>query len=115
MGPRYSIPTTATLVLMIVYKCLNDMAPAYLTQTISLHEPTRSGLRSEDDITRLFVHNTRKMLKLADTSTFSYTVPNIWNLLSKDIRESESTGSRPYVTELKGHCPFELKMNMRIV
>ena len=77
-------------ILVVVFKCLNDLMPGYLTQTVSLHEPARPGLRSESDTTCLFVHNTRGLLKSAESRSFTFSAPNIWNSLPKTIRESPS-------------------------
>ena len=52
---------------------INDMISEYLSSSLSRHRPTRAGLRSASDSTRLFVHNTTKTLISAEKRCFSYT------------------------------------------
>ena len=40
-------------IMVTIYKSLNGLSPSYLSSTISLHVPKRTGLRSASDITRL--------------------------------------------------------------
>ena len=52
-------------ILTYVYKCLYGTAPSYLSSLFSLYRPTRSGLRSSSDTTRLAVqYRSVKTLKL---------------------------------------------------
>ena len=75
-------------ILVLVFKCLNGMTPAYLSQCLSLHIPNRQDLRSAADTTRLSEHTSTKTLLSFERRTFSYTAPHIWNSLPVIIRES---------------------------
>ena len=77
-------------ILTYVYKCLYGTAPSYLSSLFSLYRPTRSGLRSSSDTTRLAVHRSIKTLKTADNRSLTYVVPRMWNHLPRTIRESVS-------------------------
>ena len=71
--------------LLYVYKVLNGLAPAYLTQFISIYVVPREGLRSANDTLRLDVPVMQ--LKIADGS-FSSFGPRYWNKLPITIRTS---------------------------
>ncbi|XP_072014995.1 uncharacterized protein [Amphiura filiformis] len=43
-------------ILLYVFKCINGIAPAYLSSCLALYCPVRRGLRSSSDITRLVEH-----------------------------------------------------------
>ncbi|XP_072030425.1 uncharacterized protein [Amphiura filiformis] len=77
-------------VLLFVYKCLNHIAPNYISSCITLNQPGRAGLRSASDTTRLTEHNTSKLLKSAERGAFYYNAPRMWNRLPINIRESAS-------------------------
>ena len=78
-------------ILLYVFKCLHELGPHYLTSALSLYEPTRPGLRSALDTTRLAVpkYNYRG-LKSAFEKSFSLAAPSIWNALPSNIRCSAS-------------------------
>ena len=84
--------------LLYVYKVLNGLAPAYLTQFISLYTVPREGLRSAKDTLRLNVPRTQ--LKISDGS-FSSFGPKNWNKLPVPIRTSHTVAT--YKTQLKTH------------
>ena len=84
--------------LLYVYKVLNGLAPAYLTQFISLYTVPREGLRSAKDTLRLNVPKTQ--LKISDGS-FSSFGPKNWNKLPVPIRTSQTVAN--YKTQLKTH------------
>ena len=75
-------------VLLFVYKCLNQMAPNYISSSIKVHHPARASLRSATDTTRLTVHNTSKLLQSAECRSLFYTAPRMWNNLPIKIRYS---------------------------
>ena len=74
-------------ILLLVYKCLNGLAPSYLTELLKLKSTmSRLGLRSTCDRTLLCVPFTKRKT-FADRS-FSIAGPRLWNDLPKTIRES---------------------------
>ena len=89
--------------LLYIYKVLNGLAPAYLTQYISIYVFPRKGIRSANDTLRLNVPVTR--LKIADGS-FSSFGPKHWNKLPIAIRSSNS------VTTYKKQLKTQLFVNM---
>ena len=72
-------------ILLHIYKALNDPSPVYLTQCITIHLPSREGLRSSVDTTRLVVP--RSTRRIGDRS-FSVYGPSLWNQLPISIRSS---------------------------
>jgi len=72
-------------ILLHVFKVLNGLSPIYLTDYIATYIPSREGLRSEVDVTRLVIpRSTRKM----GDSSFSVSGPTLWNQLPQTIRTS---------------------------
>ena len=88
-------------ILLFVFKCLNQMAPAYLSSSLSRHCPSRAGLRSASDTTLLTVLNTTKLLRSAERRTFSYVAPRLWNELPVNIRECNTLSG--FKKHLKTH------------
>jgi len=71
---------------LLVFKCLNGLAPSYLCDLIELYVPSRN-LRSANQFTlKAFSTNFKK---LGDRS-FSYTAPKVWNALPHEIRTEKS-------------------------
>ena len=79
-------------ILSYVYKCFkNGTAPSYLSSCFVLHHPTRTGLRSSSDTTRLTVQRSTKTLKSgADNRSFTYLAARMWYNLPTTIRESQT-------------------------
>ena len=73
--------------LTIVFKCLNDKAPAYLKNLLVLNG-NRRGLRSENDIQRLVVPLVRN--KTFAARSFSVLGPTWWNQLPNTIKASQT-------------------------
>ena len=73
-------------ILLTVYKCLNGLAPIYLSELIIKYQPTRN-LRSKDNC-QLVVPHTR-LVTFGDRSFRRYG-PYIWNKLPLHIRLSDS-------------------------
>ncbi len=69
-------------ILLLAYKALNDLAPAYLTNLLSCYNPTRS-LRSHNS-GLLVVPRIAKSTK--GGRTFSYLAPKLWNSLPDNVR-----------------------------
>ena len=74
-------------ILLHIYKALNDLSPVYLTECIAIHLPSREGLRSSVDTTRLVVP--RSTRRIGDRS-FSVYGPSLWNQLPISIRSSST-------------------------
>ncbi len=69
-------------ILLLTYKALNDLAPAYLTNLLSRYNPTRS-VRSQNS-GLLVVPRIAKSTK--GGRTFSYLAPKLWNSIPDNIR-----------------------------
>ncbi len=78
-------------ILLFVYKCLNSIAPPYLVSHLHYYTPSRTGLRSSTDTTRLQEHTirARKLHSAADKS-FYFASPKLWNTLPTALRTSSS-------------------------
>ncbi len=72
-------------ILLLTYKALNGLAPAYLTSLLSCYNPTRS-LRSQNS-GLLVVPRITKSTK--GGRTFSYLAPKLWNSLPDNVPGSE--------------------------
>ena len=78
-------------VMLYVFKCLAGSGPLYLSSCLELYNPTRKGLRSASDSTRLNVPTIRNWtLKSAADKTFTYNAPSIWNKLPSSVRNTQS-------------------------
>ncbi len=91
-------------ILLLIYKALNGLAPAYLTSLLSRYNPTRS-LRSQDS-GLLVVPRIAKSTNRG--RTFSYLAPKLWNSLPDNVRGSDTLSL--FKSRLKTHlfsqaCP----------
>ncbi len=84
-------------ILLLAYKALNDLAPAYLTNLLSRYNPTRS-LRSQNS-GLLVVPRIAKSIK--GGRTFSYLAPKLWNSLPDNVRGSDTLSL--FKSRLKTH------------
>ncbi len=84
-------------ILLLAYKALNDLAPAYLTNLLSCYNPTRS-LRSHNS-GLLVVPRIAKSTK--GGRTFSYLAPKLWNSLPDNVRGSDTLSL--FKSRLKTH------------
>ncbi len=73
-------------ILLLAYKALNGLAPAYLTSLLSRYNPSRS-LRSQNS-GLLVVPRIAKSTK--GGRAFSYLAPKLWNSLPDNIRGSDT-------------------------
>ena len=73
-------------ILVLVFKAYHDIAPLYISEMITKHEPTRS-LRSSSK--RLLIVP-RYNLETCGRRAFSVNGPILWNSLPDNIREPES-------------------------
>ena len=86
-------------IVSIVHKCLHGEALPYLARMIEYTKPTRPGLRSEMDDTRLLVPKTSK--KTFAARSFSILGPTLWNELPRNLRKIVNYAS--FKKELKTH------------
>ncbi len=84
-------------ILLLAYKALNGLAPAYLTNLLSRYNPTRS-LRSQNS-GLLVVPRIAKSTK--GGRTFSYLAPKLWNSLPDNVRGSDTLSL--FKSRLKTH------------
>ena len=71
---------------VLVYKCLNGLAPQYLCKLLHFYAKDRD-LHSADDKTLLEMPQSRT--KFGERA-FCYYAPKIWNSLPKEMRSSKS-------------------------
>lgn len=64
--------------LLLVFKCLNGLGPSYLSDLLSLYQPSWT-LRSSS--AGLLLHQVRT--KTHEEAAFSYYGPRLWNSLSR--------------------------------
>ncbi len=74
-------------ILTIVYKCLHNTTPTYLTSLIKIYHSGRPGLRPGSDITLLAVPTVHSA---AGDRAFYAHAPRLWNRLPHQIRSAES-------------------------
>ena len=84
-------------VLMLTHKCLNGLAPAYLSELLEFHTPARP-LRSGDQH-NLKVPRTR--LKTYGDRAFCHAAPVLWNNLPERIKLESSLDT--FKSKLKTH------------
>ena len=77
-------------ILLYIYKALNDLSPVYLKDCIATHVPSREGLRSSRDVTRLSIPKSSR--RIGDGS-FSVFGPTLWNTLPHTIRSSQTVSA----------------------
>ena len=81
------LPVHARIEYKIIFKCLNNLAPIYLADLITLYHPARS-LRSA--VKRLLVVHPSGKKKYKNRS-FAYAAPLLWNKLLAHMRLIDST------------------------
>ena len=74
-------------ICVMCYKCLNQMAPSYLSESLKVYVPARH-LRSSADETTLIVPN--RNLKSSGYRSLYYLGPRLWNSLKQKIRAASS-------------------------
>ena len=84
-------------ILLITFKALQGMAPAYISDLLVLYEPKRV-LRSSSKFQLRVVKSSTKFY--GDRS-YSYAAANLWNKLPPHIRDSPSVGI--FKSKLKTH------------
>ena len=86
---QYMYQYISILLLLFVYKILNNQAPIYLDTCLNLYTPTRS-LTSSSDPLRLTYSVTRT---LAGDRTFTVSASKYWNDLPLTVRQSSSVSA----------------------
>ena len=84
---------------LITFKCLNNLAPPYLKELLTLHRPNRT-LRSSSDKLRLVT--VPYSLKTYGYRSYSVQAPILWNYLPFHIRSADSINS--FKSKLKSYC-----------
>ena len=85
-------------ICLFCFKCLNNMAPEYLTGMLRVYTPSRS-LRSAND--RTILVKPHKNYVAYGKRSFSYVAPTMWNRLPRYTRESDSIET--FKRQLKHH------------
>ncbi len=75
-------------ILLIVFKILHGLAPAYLSELLHVHTPVRA-LRSSN---QALLDVPRARLKNKGDRAFSVVAPKLWNSLPAHIRTAQSVG-----------------------
>ncbi len=75
-------------ILLIVFKILHGLAPAYLSELLHVHTPVRA-LRSSNQV---LLDVPRARLKNKGDRAFSVVAPKLWNSLPVHIRTAQSVG-----------------------
>ena len=73
-------------ILLLTFKCLNGMAPSYLSTLLELYTPSRT-LRSASHC--LLVTKSVRLVGYGERS-FAYQAPHLWNSLPFDVRSAQS-------------------------
>ena len=76
-------------ILLLTYKSLNGMAPAYLTNLVCRYNPGRK-LRSAS---KHLLRPPKVNLKSYGERSFQFAAPTLWNALPEDIKRSSSLDS----------------------
>ena len=71
-------------VLMICFKCLNGLAPAYLSDLLELYTPSRS-LRNRNNLLK-----TKRSSSKSGDQCFSMYAPQLWNSIPDKLRNLNS-------------------------
>lgn len=88
-------------VILFVFKCLNGLAPEYLTDLVRLHRPSRD-LRSAS---LMVLEVPRSKLRSSGDRAFSVAAPTLWNSLPVAVRTASSLST--FKSLLKTHL-FEV-------
>ena len=84
-------------ILLFAFKALNGLAPDYLADLVSIHQPPRA-LRSAD---QMFLEKRRSRSVNRGDRAFSVAAPELWNKLPFHIRSANSLNS--FKSLLKTH------------
>ena len=68
---------------LLVFKCINNIAPDYLATLIKLRNPSKYSVRLDDDY--FLLEYVSVNIKRSE-GAFSYRAPKIWNKLPYELR-----------------------------
>ena len=74
-------------ILWLTYKCINNLAPVYLTELVTLRTAARWTRSDDDDLT---LETPRTKLVTAGNRTFTCASPPLWNRLPYTLRAVDS-------------------------
>ena len=75
-------------ICLLVFKCINNIAPNYLKDLISLRETRRRSSRLDDDFFLLRVPSRPNFSR--SEGAFSFIGPKLWNGLPRELRSLSS-------------------------
>ena len=75
-------------ILTLTYKCLNNQAPEYLSNLLTINETNDRQLRPSSQYRRLIVPFVR--LQTFAARSFSITAPGLWNSIPSYIKQSST-------------------------
>ena len=85
-------------VATIMFKCINNIAPAYLSELVISQPPHSRGLRSSNKGT---LYTTRSRTEFVHRGSFKSMGQQIWNNLPTNIKNSQNIDT--FKTRLKTH------------
>ena len=88
-------------ITLLVFKCLNNMAPKYLKEKLTLRSGIHTYLRKDDDFYLLNIPNINSNQLSHKCKAFSYCGPTLWNDLPFHIRCV--TSLKEFKSKLKTH------------
>ncbi len=71
-------------ILLLTFRAIHGNSPQYIMDLITVKQPTRYCLRSQDSIT--LMRPKGKFLATLGDRSFSAAAPNVWNSLPAEIR-----------------------------
>ena len=72
-------------IIIITFKCIHGLAPAYLSELVTFHLPSRP-LRSQD---LALLHNPRTHKKYCGDRSFAKAAPTLWNRSPGSLRNTD--------------------------
>ena len=90
---------------LMVFKCINNIAPSYLSDLVTLRQPNQHSVRADDDYFLLKESNEPRCKKTQ--GAFSYSAPKTWNVLPYNLRSMSEIEA--FKVALKTHlykCAF---------
>ena len=87
-------------IALMMYKCFHNLAPAYIKDMLSFHQPIVShNVRSNTD--RLKLHPRLGLNFVKSQAMFCFAVPEVWNVLPLSVRHSDTVSQ--FKHHLKSH------------
>jgi exonuclease III len=93
-------------IVLLVFKCINNLAPSYLSELVNLRDTKRHSLRKDNDFYWLKVPSAPQFSRTE--GAFSHCAPKLWNELPYEIRCLTEIDS--FKKELKTHY-FNIAFN----